>query len=133
MSTKRVFISFDYDNDVKYRDFLVGQAKNPKSPIEIADWSLKEAFDTQWKTKCRERIRKTDLVIQLVGKKTYLAQGAVWEVACAKEEGVPVFGVYIDKNDKGQIPSSLRGSPVIEWTWDGIAKKVNETADKFPR
>lgn len=127
MAKKKAFISFDFD-DVKYRDFLVGQAKNALSPIEIADWSLKFAFDAKWKTQCRERIRKTDIVIQLVGKKTYNADGAIWEVSCAKEEGVPVFGVYIDKNDKGTIPSSLKGSPVIEWTWDGVSEMVKKLA-----
>ena len=126
MAKKRAFISFDYDNDVKYRDFLIGQAKNPLSPIEISDWSLRYAFDMKWKTQCRERIKQTAIVIQLVGRSTYRASGAVWEVQCAKEEGIPVFGVYIDKYNKGIIPSSLKGSPVIEWTWDGIANMVRK-------
>jgi hypothetical protein len=126
MAKTRAFISFDFDNEAKYRDFLIGQAKNPNSPIEIDDWSLKYAFDEKWKTQCRERIKRTDIVIMLVGKNTYRAQGAIWEVQCAKDEGIPVFGVYINKDDKGTIPSSLKGSAVIEWTWDGIAKKVKE-------
>lgn len=128
MSKKRVFVSFDYDNDVRYRDLLIGQAKNPLSPIEIDDWSLRFAFDSKWKTQCRDRIKRTHIVIQLVGKDTYNAEGAVWEVKCAKEEGIPVFGVYIDKYNKGRIPLSLQGSSVIEWTWDGIANKVRELA-----
>ncbi len=123
MAKKRVFISFDYD-DVRYRDFLIGQAKNPNSPMEIEDWSLREPFDEKWKTQCRERIKKVDVVLQLVGKNTHKAKGAVWEVKCAKEEGIPVFGVYIDKNDKGKIPESLSGSRVINWSWDGIANMV---------
>ncbi len=125
MNKKRAFISFDYDNDARYRDFLVGQAKNIVSPIEIYDWSLKQAFDTSWKTQCRERIKKTQIVIQLVGTNTFRAEGAVWEIACAKEEGIPVFGIHIDKNNKGRIPSSLNGSKVIDWTWDGIASMVD--------
>lgn len=128
MAKARAFISFDFDNDANYRDFLIGQAKNPNSPIEIDDWSLKYPFDEKWKTQCRERIKRTDIVIMLVGKNTYRAQGAIWEVQCAKDEGIPVFGVYINKDDKGTIPSSLTGSAVIEWTWDGIAKKVKELA-----
>lgn len=126
MTKKRVFISFDYDNDVKFRDFLIGQAKNPLSPIEISDWSLRYAFDTKWKTQCRERIKQTSIVIQLVGRLTFKALGAIWEVQCAKEEGIPVFGIWIDKNNKGTIPSSLKGSQVIEWTWDGIANMVRK-------
>ena len=38
----RTFISFDYDNDKNIKAMLVGQAKNPDTPFEIADWSVKE-------------------------------------------------------------------------------------------
>jgi hypothetical protein len=37
----RVFISFDYDNDKDLKELLVGQAKNPDSPLEISDASVK--------------------------------------------------------------------------------------------
>ncbi len=125
MYKKRAFVSFDYD-DVRYRDFLIGQAKNPGSPIDIIDWSLRESFDYKWKTQCKERIKRSSVVIQLVGRNTYKAEGAMWEVQCAINEGIPVFGVYIDKNNKGTIPPPLKGFPVIEWTWSGIAQMVNK-------
>lgn len=125
MTKIRTFISFAAE-DRTYRDLLVGQAKNPDSPIEFSDWSVKEPFDEKWKTQCRERIRKTQLLIMLIGKQTYKAEGACWEVATAIEESIPVFGIHINKNDKGQIPTQLVGRPVIEWTWDGIASMVKK-------
>jgi hypothetical protein len=36
----RVFISYDYDNDVFLKEALVGQSKLPDSPFEISDWSI---------------------------------------------------------------------------------------------
>ena len=45
MAKKRVFISFDYDHDETLKTFLVGQAKLPDSPFDLADWSIKEAID----------------------------------------------------------------------------------------
>ena len=44
MAKKRVFISFDYDNDSDLKTLLVGQAKNPDSPFEITDMSIKETI-----------------------------------------------------------------------------------------
>ena len=41
---KRAFISFDFDSDEKLRDALVGQAKMPDLPFEIADYSVKESM-----------------------------------------------------------------------------------------
>ena len=37
MAKKRVFVSFDYDNDARLKDLLVGQSKLEDSPFELAD------------------------------------------------------------------------------------------------
>ena len=37
---KRVFVSFDYDNDKSLKEFIIGQAKLPDSPFEASDWPL---------------------------------------------------------------------------------------------
>ena len=58
MTKKKVFISFDYDNDSDIKGSLVAQAKNDDSPFEISDMSIKEANDSNWKYFARQRIRK---------------------------------------------------------------------------
>ena len=60
---KRTFISFDFDNDEELRDALVGQAKSPDLPFEIADYSVKEPLTGNWKEKVRNRIQRADLTI----------------------------------------------------------------------
>lgn len=40
MAKKRAFISFEVDHGEELRNALVGQAKNPDSPLNIADWSV---------------------------------------------------------------------------------------------
>ena len=37
MIKKRVFISFDFDNDKRLKDFIVGQSRLPDSPFQIID------------------------------------------------------------------------------------------------
>ena len=34
---KRVFVSFDFDNDKSLKDLIIGQAKNPDSPFEVSE------------------------------------------------------------------------------------------------
>lgn len=51
-SKRRVFISFDYENDSDLKTLLVGQAKNPDFPLKSAKWSVKEPLT-------RERRRPT--------------------------------------------------------------------------
>ncbi|HUW21936.1 MAG TPA: TIR domain-containing protein [Candidatus Bathyarchaeia archaeon] len=124
MSNKRVFISFAIEDEYA-RDFLVQQGKDKRSPFEFTDMSVKEPWDSSWKTKCRERIKSCDAVIALISKKTWNADGAKWEMQCADEEGVPMLGVHIHKDDKGSVPAELDGYKVIEWSWDGIANFIN--------
>lgn len=122
---KRVFISFAIED--KYaRDHLVYQANNAKVPFEFVDISVKEPWDNSWKTKCRERIKQCNGVIALLSKKTRLADGAKWEIKCAVEENIPIIGIHIHSDDKGQIPSEIEGKRVIGWTWDGIKNFIDK-------
>lgn len=116
----RIFVSFAAE-DANYRDLLKGQAKNDKSPFDFVDMSVKEPWDAQWKTNCRSKIKGCDGMIALVSKNTAKATGALWEVACAKEEKVPVRGVYVQADNKpATLPSEFSGVKVVEWTWENI-------------
>ena len=67
---KRVHVSFDYDRDRALKDFVRGQARNPETPFEIVDWSMKEvAPERNWKKKARERVKRSDLVMVMAGSK----------------------------------------------------------------
>ncbi len=121
----RIFISFAIEDET-FRTFLVGQARNEKSPFSFVDMSAKEAWDEKWKTNCRTKIKGCDGVIALVSKNTANADGALWEISCAKEEKIPVRGIYVDKNNKPAVlPNELTGVRVMEWTWENIAAFIN--------
>lgn len=118
---KRGFIAFAAE-DKTYRDFLVGQARNSATPFDFIDMSVKQPWDTQWKTNCCTKIRGCDGMIALVSKNSQSASGQLWEVKCAKEEGVRVRGVYVQADDKPTwLPSEFDGVRIVYWTWDNIA------------
>jgi hypothetical protein len=122
--SNRVFISFAVE-DKWARNYLVGQAKNEKTPFSFTDMSIKEPFDEKWKTNCRSVIKGCDGVIALLSTHTRNADGARWEMKCALEEDVPIIGVHVDKDNKGAIPTELTGKKVIEWMWAGIERFLN--------
>ncbi len=122
---KRVFISFAAE-DSRYRDLLVGQARNEKSPFEFVDMSVKEPWSDSWKTRCRTKIKGCDGFIALVSKRTPRADGQLWEIKCAREEKVPIRGVYISDNDRpAQLPKELEGVRVVNWTWENIRNFID--------
>jgi hypothetical protein len=122
---KRVFISFAIE-DIEYRDHLVGQARRKNSPFDFIDMSVKREWEqSEWRHRCRTRIRGCDGVIALLSKNTHKAGGARWEIKCAREEGVKIIGMHIQKNNKGTIPVELQGKRVIEWNWPNIERFIN--------
>ena len=121
----RVFISFDFDHDEDLRNLLVGQAKNPNSPFEIADWSVKEPFSGNWREKVRDRIRRTDLAIVICGEYTHTASGVAVEVTIAREEGKPYFLLKGRNGKTCTKPTTARaGDEIHEWTWDNLRRQI---------
>ena len=121
MSKNRVFISFAIE-DKNLRDLLVGQAKNKNSPFEFVDMSVKEPWDSTWKTNCRTRIKGCDGVLIIVTSNTKQAEGQLWEIKCAKEEEIPRRGIWgHDNNRPTTLPNELDGVRIVDWTWENIA------------
>lgn len=120
---KRAFISFDYDNDARLKDLLLGQAKNPDTPFEIADWSIKIASPT-WKAEARRRVKAAGLVIVLCGQYTHTAVGVAEELLIAKEEGIPHFLLAGYKVGSTRPTSASAGDKLYTWTWDNLKALV---------
>ena len=120
---KRAFISFDYDNDARLKDLLIGQAKNPDTPFEIADWSIKVASPT-WKAEARRRVKAAGLVIVLCGQNTHRAVGVAEELLIAKEEGIPYFLLAGYKVGSTKPTSASAGDKLYTWTWDNLKALV---------
>jgi hypothetical protein len=119
MANKRVFISFAIE-DKTTKNLFTGQAKNTKVPYEFVDMSAKKAWDSEWKTNCRSRIKGCDGMIILVSKNLKKAEGALWEVKCGKDEKLKLLGVFIDGATVADKPDEMFGINCTSWTWDNV-------------
>ncbi len=116
MITKpRIFIAFAIE-DKTIRDFLVEQAQNSNSPFEFIDFSVKEPYESAWKTKAKDRIRGVSGVIAVVSRNSLNSDGQLWELKCARELGKPIRGIWAYKVDRTKIPGLL----TTTWTWKNI-------------
>ena len=121
---KRIFISFAVE-DSNLRDLLVGQSKNDSSPFEFADMSVKKPWDKEWKTNCRTKIKGCNGLIAILTDKTFKADGQIWEIKCALEEGIPVIGMWGHSRDKYcYLPLEAREIRKIDWSWSEIANWI---------
>ena len=122
---KRVFISFDIDNDEGTKQMLAGQAKLPDSPFDFKDNSVKAHLTGDWKEKVRRRMDNVDVVIVLCGTKTHTADGVAAELSIAKEKGKPYFLLAAYSDRHCTKPTSASSSDkVYNWTWDNLKKLI---------
>lgn len=130
MSNPRAFISFDYDNNVVDKILFVGQSKNSKVPFSIEDWSAKSSMpQDKWEAIVEDKIKKTHMLIVLVGKNLASATGVKKEIQMARRNNVPVFGVYVDgAGYTCYLPDGLPRHQVVKWDWNQIAAKINEAS-----
>lgn len=127
MSKKKVFVSFDFDNDKTLKDFLVGQARNPDSPFEVSDYSLKEVKpQPEWEKRARTAIARSDVFIVMLGSATRRAPGVLKEVAMANEllaagrieNRFQIIG-YQNGSEGWRVPNA---GLVYRWSWSTLKK-----------
>jgi hypothetical protein len=104
------------------RDFLVQHAADKDNEINFYDYSVKDPFDSKWKTECKHRIAMTKGTIVLVGATTCRSDAVLWEIAETVEQEHYIFGIQINRDKTHSIPKGLPSRNVIRWDFDQIAK-----------
>ena len=120
MRNKIVFTAFAIE-DERQRDLLKGQALNTESPFEFIDMSVKDPYDTAWKTKVRTRIKRSDGIIALISKNSLSSSGQKWEIACAKEEGKKILAIWAYRDDR----TKFNGLNTKPWSWATIENFID--------
>jgi len=122
MTKKRVFVSFDFDNDKSLKDFIIGQARLPDSPFEVADYSLKEAQPQRdWEAKAWIAISRAEVFIVMLGPKTKRASGVLKEVKMAndlKKRRFQIIGYAGGTADWAVVG----GGRTYLWNWNNLKK-----------
>jgi hypothetical protein len=124
----RVFSSFAIE-DANLRTLLVGQARNAGSPFSFVDLSVKEPWDSSWKTNCRTKIKGCDAVIGIITNNTSKASGQLWELQCAYEERIPVLLIFGNAERPSSLPAPVTGRRILTWTWPNIATFLDGLSD----
>lgn len=128
MADPRAFISFDFDHNSTEKMLFAGQAKNSRTPFSIQDWSSKSSLpQAEWEALIKDKINKCNMLIVLVGKTMASATGVAKEIKMAKDQNVPVFGVYVGgANSASNLPDGLQRNRTITWDWEEIASAIDQ-------
>ena len=72
---KIIFVAFSMKDEAQ-RNLLRGQSLNTDSSFEYIDMSVKEPYDSGWKTRVRTRIKRSDGIIVLVSKNSLIIRSS---------------------------------------------------------
>lgn len=116
-----IFVSFDFDNDRKLKEFIIMQARRADSPFEVIDHSLKEAApERNWETKAAQAIARSRVVLVMVGPDTHRAPGVLKEIAMARQQDKKVVQIIGYKD--GQYTPVKGAGQLYRWNWENLKK-----------
>jgi hypothetical protein len=99
---KRIFISFDYDNDKHYKNLLLAWNANKDFDFDFYDGSLRDAINSTQapyiRSKIKPKIVLASHLLCIVGKETAKSPWIAWEIQTALDEKTKLISVKIEKN-----------------------------------
>lgn len=139
MPKKVVFISFDYDNDRKYRYLLKAFSNNPQNDIEFEDATPEEIQSSdigRIKAVLTSKIRQATHTLVVIGEhaNSYHRDRAEigernwqwWEINKSYAEGKKLIGLKIDSSYSSPEPLlGKNASWAYSFNVDAILKAIN--------
>jgi len=124
MAKKRVFVSFDFDHDQDLKTLVIGQARLPGSPFEVIDHSLKEAApERDWEARALAAIRRSEIVLVMVGRYTHQASGVLKEVRMARSNNVQIVQMIGHKD--GNYTRVPDAGYLYSWDWPNLNRLLS--------
>ncbi len=131
MAKRRVFISYQYENDKHYKNLLLAWDSNKQFDFYISDYSADVSINsvnaTAIKSTLSRYINQSTVFLIIVGKQTYKSDWVKWEIRKAKELGKKIVAVKTDRANTS--PSELLGtgaSWAMSFTYLAISKAIKE-------
>ena len=118
----KAFVSFDGDNDIHYYRLMTAWKQNDNTPFNFQDahdinTALDRSTEDTIKTRLRERLNNSKVVISLIGEQTrYLHKFVRWELEQAIKMNLPIIGVnlnWMKSLDSNRCPPVLRDELVV--------------------
>jgi hypothetical protein len=115
----KTYVCFDADTDILYYRLMTAWKENDKIQFNFHNAHElnkihKENEETEIKSKLRERLKNTKVLVVLIGKKTKnLYKYVRWEIEYAVEKDIPIIAVNL--NGKKKIDAKLC-PPILKQT-----------------
>ena len=130
MAKKKIFISYDYDNDKHYKNLLVAWDANSELDFSFYDASVDVSVDSNdaaaIKRVISSRISNASHSLCIIGSKTYKSGWVKWEIEKAVELKKKLVAVKTDSGNTS--PDAIQGvgaSWAMSSTFDSIKNAID--------
>jgi hypothetical protein len=130
--TKRVFVSYDSDNDGYYKDILIAWSKQPDfAQFSVNDQPITVPVDSQdaepLKRAIAARISAATAFLCIVGAKTCTNGWVEWEIKKADELGKRMIGVRTNRDcSVSETLCNAGATWALSFTFEGIKSAMEE-------
>ena len=129
MAKRKIFISYDYDNDRNYKNMLLAWDKNQDFDFGFSDQSADVSIDSNdagaIKRAISAKINDATYFLCLVGKNTHKSKWVAWEIGKGIELKKKLVAVKIESTNT--TPSGLLNAGAkwaMSFTFDSIKKAI---------
>ena len=129
MAKKKIFVSYDYDNDWYYKNLLLAWDKNREFDFgfsdQSADVSIQSTNVAAIKRAISAKINASTYLLCLVGEKTSKSYWVAWEIDKAKELRKKLVAVKI--SNRNVTPNGLLdagASWAMSFSFDAIKDAI---------
>ena len=126
---QRIFVSYYYRDDSKYKHLLTVWSENKKFDIEFEDGSADVSIKSKNRAVIRRvltrKISESDILLVLVGEKSHRRPWIAWELKKAKELGKQIVAVKI--KPEYQSPKELLSAGAIwahSFSYESIRRAI---------
>ena len=94
MSKKKIFVSFDTENDSAFKNIIVGKSQEKNAKYKVANWSMKpDAKNAKWLKDVKYKVTRCDMLVVMVVNNTYRAPGVIKEVEFATDANMKIVQI----------------------------------------
>lgn len=131
MSKKKIFISYDYDNDRNYKNLLLAWDANSEFDFNFQDMSTDVSINstdaTVIKRAISSKINEASYFLCIIGSKTNKSEWVKWEISKANELNKKIIAVKIEStNTSPEEILGISASWAMSFTFDSIKKAIND-------
>ena len=114
MAKKKVFVSYDHSEDLKYKNILRAWDANENFDFEFDQRSPNEAIDSTNASVVKQNLTKmlqqSEYLLVLIGEKSHQSSWMKWEIQKAKEKDIKLKLAAVKIKNTNITPEELLNS-----------------------